>query len=498
MAGIRESEDWRRVWTGAGLTAVIALLILKVGSVPVCLGFVAASVLAFLLTPLAGRIAQRLGAVSLPGGRAHHQGNTPSLGGLAVVTPIVLLLAYRAAQGDTRSLGLLGAVVLLGLIGLRDDTKGMSARLKLLAQMLAAGCLVLTGWGLPEVRLPIFGAIALGPLEVPVVFFWVLLVTNAMNLIDGLDGLATCVAILACGAFALAGPEGMLTAVVGGACAGFLPHNLPRARIFLGDAGSLPLGVILAALALDVRPEANFAIALGILAFPLGDLALAILRRTIRGKPLFAADQSHVHHKAAQYLGSDAAALLILVVIAAMPMVATLARPGLVSLGLTAALWMAISVSIVAAGKYRLAPVLTARRSIQKLHVVRRYVLGGLDLVRERSEIEMLLRHMVEALGLHALEVDGIKIREGEGAIGDDLWSEIPLEGRVARFAGPSMTHDPALERERRTVIVDVVREAEERLDVLQEEGSHPASGAKSAPGPASGDGIMAPELVSR
>jgi UDP-N-acetylmuramyl pentapeptide phosphotransferase/UDP-N-acetylglucosamine-1-phosphate transferase len=432
----------RRAAAGAAIVLPASLLLALVASPGSGALFLGAAAVAFALAPLAGALARRLGAVALPGGRGIHLVATPSLGGLALLPPLVALLAWRGASGSGKSLGLLAAVLLVAAAGFKDDA-----------------------WRLRPV--------VLGPLEVPFVLFWVVLVTNAVNLIDGLDGFASSIALMSLGALAIVGPDVPLPVVLGGALAGFLPHNLPRARIFLGDTGSLVLGVVLAALALDLPAPSNFALAAGILAFPLGDLALTVLRRTIRGKPLFAADMSHVHHKAVRYLGRAPVALLCLVGFASFPVVTALARPGLLSLGVAAGSWFGLALALVLAGEYRLEPVLAARRSIRRIHLVRHYVSGRLELARSRDEVESVLRHMVEALELGGLEWGDVVI---PGAGRTDHGSfRIPLAQGRARWSGPRLAGDRVLEAERQAVLADLVREADERLRVVN--GASPGAG---------------------
>jgi UDP-GlcNAc:undecaprenyl-phosphate/decaprenyl-phosphate GlcNAc-1-phosphate transferase len=238
----------------------------------------------------------------------------PLLGGAAVFVAFALStgLAFFLSRGrllgsfDTHYLGLLlGGGIILGL-GIYDDIRGTRAPAKLAVQAAVALLLLICGYNVEVLTNPFGGQIRLGIWGWPLVIVWVVAVTNALNLLDGLDGLA-------CGTAAIAGLTLFFSnlggapfmpivaiALVGG-CLGFLRYNRYPARIFLGDTGSLFLGFILAAVSIQgsFKTTAGIALILPLIALllPLADLTIAFFRRAARGRNPFAGDRQHLHHK---------------------------------------------------------------------------------------------------------------------------------------------------------------------------------------------------------
>ena len=261
-----------------------------------------------LATPLFARLAHRLGLLDRPGGYKGHAQPTPLLGGLAVLGGCLVGLATAGGLERPRpflALGVGGAVVLV--VGLVDDRRALSASWKMGWQLLAAAsagaCLLLL-----DVRLTLFVPVPL-PMAL-LTLVWVVAVTNAMNLADHANGL--CAGLAALAAVALAGVNlhsgahdvALASACLAGACAGFLPYNWPRARIFLGDGGSLTLGFLLAGLAVlgVYTPGARVpALAVGVppiaLAVPLLDVAVVALLRWRAGHPFWLGDRRHLAHR---------------------------------------------------------------------------------------------------------------------------------------------------------------------------------------------------------
>jgi UDP-GlcNAc:undecaprenyl-phosphate/decaprenyl-phosphate GlcNAc-1-phosphate transferase len=280
-------------------------------------GFLVAVVASVLVTPLVVRTAIARGLLDVPrDDRRVHKRPVPRLGGVAVAIAMGVALAAVWLAGaldlpgvDPRP-GFLQAVLLGGAIvfaaGLWDDIRGLSPLAKLSAQVMAA--LVAFGYGF---RIDVLGLgqgeLALGWVALPLTVLWVVGVTNAFNLIDGLDGLATGVAIVALGttlaaALALGNGEVVLTcAALLGALLGFLRYNFNPARIFLGDSGSLFVGFMLAVLSVYGSLKSATAVLVIVplfaLALPLFDTGLAIARRWLRGVPLSGADARHIHHR---------------------------------------------------------------------------------------------------------------------------------------------------------------------------------------------------------
>jgi UDP-GlcNAc:undecaprenyl-phosphate GlcNAc-1-phosphate transferase len=280
--------------------------------------FLLAAVVAALLTPAARRLGLALRAIDLPGDpRKIHTVPIPRLGGVAVVAaffvPLLGLSVYtnRISYLVYQDLRLVGALALgaSGIVGLGiyDDIKGASARLKLFVQTLVAIGMWGAGFRVEVLGNPFGGAIDLGLLSLPVTVFWMVGVINALNLIDGLDGLAAGVSMFAC--IVLFGVSYVgnavlvctLLAALAGSLLGFLFFNFNPAKIFLGDSGSMFLGFILASVAVWTQQKGATAAALLVpllaLGLPLLDTALSVVRRVGQGKSPFAADREHLHHR---------------------------------------------------------------------------------------------------------------------------------------------------------------------------------------------------------
>ncbi len=274
----------------------------------------AAAAVTLALTPLARRVALRAGAIDHPDARRIHTTPTPRYGGLAIaaavlgVAWIARALPGPAALLDPRPLaGLTAASVPVLLLGLADDRRAVSPAVKLVVQACAALTLTVFGYGIAELTNPFGAPVALGAFNVPLTVAWVIAVTNAVNLIDGLDGLASGMVVIASGALWLASRMHgdfyvmFFSALLMGACAGFLRWNFPPARIFMGDTGSQFLGLTLAAVALLENRKGTAAVTLLLplvaLALPLVDTAVALVRRLAHRQPLFLGDTRHLHHQ---------------------------------------------------------------------------------------------------------------------------------------------------------------------------------------------------------
>lgn len=270
------------------------------------LPLVLAAVLSLFVTPWVIRLARKLGAVDQPDQRKIHQRPMPRLGGLAVY--LVFLAALLLTQPlTTPLLGLLLGATVIVLLGVWDDVRGASPRLKLAVQVLAALALIPFGFHVEFLTNPLGGIIYLGWWGIPLTVFWVVAVTNAVNLIDGLDGLAAGTALiasltLAVVAFTLGNMAVVaVTLILAGALVGFLRYNFHPARVFLGDTGSMFLGFTLATLAIMGLTKGATALSviipIVILGIPLTDTAFAVLRRYRNGRPIFYPDKGHLHHR---------------------------------------------------------------------------------------------------------------------------------------------------------------------------------------------------------
>ena len=290
--------------------------------------FVSGLIAALSATEMVRVAAVKLSAVDHPGGRRAHHRPTPRLGGLGIVWGFGVALAIVAyggerwgalAGGGAELLALLAGAALLAGVGLVDDRRGLPWAIKLAASVLAALALYLGGWRTETLGIPGVGSVSTGFLGLPLLVMWVVLVTNAINLIDGLDGLAAGVAVISCvGLLALPGSANVDRAValaLAGALLGFLWFNLHPALIFMGDAGSLFVGFVLAGLTLragDAAAGAFPLVPMLLLAVPLGDTTYAVARRAWAGlraagssgmlvsevaRRVFAPDRGHLHHR---------------------------------------------------------------------------------------------------------------------------------------------------------------------------------------------------------
>ncbi|HEX8099023.1 MAG TPA: MraY family glycosyltransferase [Actinomycetota bacterium] len=295
-------------------------------------GVFAASAGAVLIaTPLVRRLAVRFGVIDRPSDRKVHPKPTPTLGGLGILVGVVAGLAVAYFIPSFRSLyrqslelqGTLIAAVVITAVGVIDDVRTLSAPAKVAGQVLAAGLLILNGVELLFFWFPTQGVISLGSdLSVPLTALWILVMVNAVNLIDGLDGLAAGTVTIAALAFFVwvyvSPPIGvqplssaaLLSVIAAGAAFGFLPYNFYPAKIFMGDSGAMQLGMVLAAATLSgvgrtIQPSGGAIAAFSIpvlipmivLAVPLIDVALAIIRRVRKGRAVFAPDKEHIHHQ---------------------------------------------------------------------------------------------------------------------------------------------------------------------------------------------------------
>jgi UDP-GlcNAc:undecaprenyl-phosphate GlcNAc-1-phosphate transferase len=298
---------------------------------------------ASVLTPIIRGAALEAGLLDEPDGRKVHETPIPRIGGVAIATAfyIGIAAALVVARTGGSPLGLetghlpaiLVGTALIAAIGVLDDLQGMRARVKLSAQVVVA--LVAFGLGLSIDRLDgPWGSLALGAWALPLTVAWIVAVINALNLIDGLDGLASGVALTALAAFFLiasadgAAPPSLIVLAAGaGGAIGFLRYNLHPASIIMGDTGSMLLGYLLAATAISLTqtgtPGLTPWVPLVALGLPLGDTAWTIVRRVVAREPVFVADRRHIHHRLlALGLGQRAVAVLLWLVSAGLGLLA--------------------------------------------------------------------------------------------------------------------------------------------------------------------------------
>ena len=278
------------------------------------ISFAAAMAAAALSTPLASRLSLALGAVDRPSERkVNVRPNIPRWGGLAVAlgtfVGIGVALALAPAPAElTRLEGLLGGALLVLGIGATDDRFSLAAWPKLAVEIVAAGLAFAVGFRIEHFSDPITSTVwYFDPwLSWLLTTVWIIVVTNSFNLIDGLDGLCTGVSAIIGTALTLLAWQGghlsglIVGAALVGALVGFLPSNFPPARIFVGDTGALFLGYCLSLIALESYQRVTvvtFLVPLLVLAVPLLDTGLSILRRLRRRSNVMAADREHIHHR---------------------------------------------------------------------------------------------------------------------------------------------------------------------------------------------------------
>jgi len=283
----------------------------------VVIGFVIATAVSLLLTPAVKAFAFKIGAVDRPNARKVHTRIMPRLGGLAIYAAfaagffaLLPLLPDAMLSGyDKRFIAaLLAGGTIIVLIGALDDRFELSAKVKLLGQI-AAACVVVFGFGIRINLLNIPFGETMQPvaewLAIPLTILWIVGCTNAINLIDGLDGLAAGVSgiaiatILVMAAIMGSEPVLLLSAPLLGGIIGFLRYNFHPAKIFMGDSGSLFLGFSLATLSMLGFKQVtivSFVTPLLIIGVPLSDTFFAIVRRVVNKRPIFAPDKGHLHH----------------------------------------------------------------------------------------------------------------------------------------------------------------------------------------------------------
>jgi len=293
----------------------------------------AAAVATGLTTSLVRQFAERSGLLTSPDDRDVHDSPTPSIGGPAMLVGLLAgaLVAWLIGDFDavfaTRSemFGVLVAATIMCAVGVVDDIRPVSAPAKLAGMVLAGSTLSLVGVSLVVLRIPFVDVVLLSPdLSALATVLWVVLLANALNLIDGLDGLATGIVAIAATTFVLyavrlgnegvlfeGNPGALIAVLVAGVCVGFLPHNVHPARIFMGDGGALMLGLLMAASTVSVggRTDAAYSgqsffffaplvIPLVILGVPLFDMLFAVVRRVATpGLSVTVADKDHLHHR---------------------------------------------------------------------------------------------------------------------------------------------------------------------------------------------------------
>jgi len=296
-------------------------------------GLIAATV-SFVATPLVCRLSSRIGAIDRPNDRKVHAYPTPTLGGAAMFLAIIVAGFAATLLPDfadvfsksSEAWGIGAGAVVIFALGAVDDLRDLPAPVKLAGQVFAAGILFLAGVKMQFILLP-SQVVSLGDdVSVLVTVIWIVAMINAVNLVDGLDGLAAGIVAIAAASFfvftfrlwdagfLVTGAAPLIAIIIVGATLGFLRHNFYPARIFMGDSGSMLLGLVLGATTVIGVGKAGLpvtnasgsqvflayfplVIPLMVLAIPIVDSALAIVRRARRRRSVFHADKEHLHHR---------------------------------------------------------------------------------------------------------------------------------------------------------------------------------------------------------
>ena len=297
----------------------------------VAAALITAMVVTLITTPVVKSLAFKVGAVDVPkDNRRMHDHPIPRMGGMAIFFGFILsVLMYVRITPQLRGM-LLGGVIIM-VLGIFDDIYALGAKFKLVIQIAAALVAVLSGNVIEVLSNPnVFSQNPwwdLGWLAAPATILWIVAITNAVNLIDGLDGLAcgvSTISSLTMLVISLAvadGPVAIIMAALAGGCIGFLPYNLNPAKIFMGDTGSTFLGFILAVMSIQglfkFYTIISFAVPFLMLGLPIFDTCFAFIRRIAHGQSPMHADRSHVHHRLIDMGFNQKQAVAVLYIISA-------------------------------------------------------------------------------------------------------------------------------------------------------------------------------------
>jgi UDP-GlcNAc:undecaprenyl-phosphate/decaprenyl-phosphate GlcNAc-1-phosphate transferase len=303
---------------------------------PYLLVGLAAAVITFIATPIVTWMARKLGAIDHPSDRKVHAKPTPTLGGTAIFIGIIgagivasNMDAFSSVfESTSEPLGIAAAALVIFILGFIDDFKAQPAPVKLAGQVLAGGILFLAGLKMQYVLVPWQGYFNVSDdVSVLITVAWLVATMNAINLVDGLDGLAAGIVAIAATSFfvytyflynqelaqVFVSSAPLVSIIIAGSCLGFLRHNFYPAKIFMGDSGSMLLGLMLGAATISGIKETPFEsslpsaeailtyfpllIPLLVLAIPILDAVFAVLRRARKRRSLFNADKEHLHHR---------------------------------------------------------------------------------------------------------------------------------------------------------------------------------------------------------
>lgn len=307
--------------------------------------FTLAFIVSFSATPIARKVAFKLGAIDIPGERKMHTKPIALMGGLAIIAGFLSSILFDTAGNlfgspgliviDKTFLGVISGLLIIVIMGMLDDIYTLKPRIKLIFQVAAGVVVVSTGTLIEGITNPFAGGtIQLAEykfISYPLTILWIVGVTNAINLIDGLDGLAAGVSSISAlslfvvsiiiGEPIVAVSISILTAALAGATLGFLPYNFNPAKIFMGETGSASLGFVLGVLSIQGFLKAYTAIAVAVpllvLGLPLFDTVFAIIRRLANKKPISKGDSGHLHHRLLQMGLSQRQSVFVLYTVSA-------------------------------------------------------------------------------------------------------------------------------------------------------------------------------------
>jgi UDP-GlcNAc:undecaprenyl-phosphate GlcNAc-1-phosphate transferase len=289
------------------------------------------TLISIITTPVIKRFAIKIKAIDVPRDeRRMHKKPIPLLGGLAIYISFMITLVLKLGALKSSELGIIIGATIIVIGGTIDDIVELKPIWKLVFQITAAICLIVSGVSIQVLTNPfnnINGFINIQWFSFPFTLFWIVGITNALNFIDGLDGLAAGVALISTiTIFVIALIHGrteaaILTSILGGAILGFLPYNFNPASIFMGDTGAQLLGFLLAAISMvgTIKSATAFAISVPILALglPIYDTLFAMIRRKVNGKPISQGDRGHLHHRLIDLGLSQRQAVIIMYLISA-------------------------------------------------------------------------------------------------------------------------------------------------------------------------------------
>jgi len=272
---------------------------------------IVSTVLSVIFTPIVKEIALKLQIIDMPeGDRRVHNKPMPLLGGLSIYFSFIITLLLKRGNLTRAEMGLVLGATIIVIGGFLDDKFDIKPRYKLIFQIAAALILIIYGVKIVLITNP-FSSLHqftnVGVMSIPLTIIWVVGITNALNLIDGLDGLASGIGLISSLTILIIAllnnryEAAVLAIILCGSILGFLPYNFNPASIFMGDTGAQLLGFLLASISIEgaIKSAAAFSIAVPILALgiPIYDTLFAVIRRKINGKPIMQADRGHLHHR---------------------------------------------------------------------------------------------------------------------------------------------------------------------------------------------------------